>query len=546
MEKPFPAYEGDKPYFFVSYGHGDTDIVYPEMTWIRTAGFHLWYDDGIHVGTVWRQALADALSSCSGFIFFSTVPSNSSDNCLKEINFALEEGKPVFVVQLDDTPMPSLLRLSLSDRQALVRSEYDEATFRNRLISALSTVVEPDTAAANQDSGTRSRGPGTDAPSFVVLQFTSRSQDPDSVLLGDGITSGLVRTLSAQITYRVIRGRESDMALEPMEIGKARNVRYIISGDVQKAGDRVRVTAILTNTSDGEEITVQQYDRTLEDQFALQDQVASAIWEDILPHYIAAEHDRARHLPDEDLDAWALCMRANSIQVVDRETRDERLSLLERALEMDPRLAFGHYSLASSKMDNVINLFSRDPEADKAIALSHADRALTLSQGTVAPILLVNAYVHRVFGDEAQGLRLAERHAKMTGRESDALYMSLILLDRAEEVITRADRDSNFNVLQCRMFGTAYVVTGQYAEAHYWIERAVTHAPRSFLAWSELANVLGYLDRLDEGRSAVEQIKKIVPTWTLGGYEKGNRTGWRDRDSIVEALVSGIRKLAVE
>lgn len=72
-EKPFPAYEGTDPYFFVSYAHEDGEIVYPEMAWLEPAGFNLWYDDGIHVGTVWRQALADALSGAAGLVFFATA-----------------------------------------------------------------------------------------------------------------------------------------------------------------------------------------------------------------------------------------------------------------------------------------------------------------------------------------------------------------------------------------------------------------------------------------------------------------------------------------
>ena len=133
-DKPFPAYEGNAPYFFVSYAHEDAELVYPEMTWIKKAGFNLWYDDGIHVGSVWRQALADALSGSAAMVFFATARSTESNNCLKELNFILDEDKPVFVVQLDDTPLPSLLRLSLSDRQALVRSEFDDDTYHSRLV----------------------------------------------------------------------------------------------------------------------------------------------------------------------------------------------------------------------------------------------------------------------------------------------------------------------------------------------------------------------------------------------------------------------------
>ncbi len=105
--KPFPAYEGDAPYFFVSYAHEDDELVYPEMTWLHEVGFNLWYDVGIHVGTVWRRALADALNKSAGTVFFCTERSAESENCLQEINFALDDKKPIFVVQLDETPLPA-------------------------------------------------------------------------------------------------------------------------------------------------------------------------------------------------------------------------------------------------------------------------------------------------------------------------------------------------------------------------------------------------------------------------------------------------------
>lgn len=142
MQKPFPAYEGDAQYFFVSYAHDDDELVYPEIAWLHKAGFNLWYDDGIHVGSVWRKAIADAVSGASAMIFFATSKSVNSSHCTQEINFILDDDKRVFVVQLDDTRLPSELRLSLSDRQAMIRSAFDEKTYRARLSSALKTIIE--------------------------------------------------------------------------------------------------------------------------------------------------------------------------------------------------------------------------------------------------------------------------------------------------------------------------------------------------------------------------------------------------------------------
>ena len=65
--KPFTAYEGRDPYFFVSYAHEDAEPVYPEMAWLQPAGFNLWHDDGIHVGTEEaREAVTAGLQELLG------------------------------------------------------------------------------------------------------------------------------------------------------------------------------------------------------------------------------------------------------------------------------------------------------------------------------------------------------------------------------------------------------------------------------------------------------------------------------------------------
>ena len=59
MDTPFPAYQGDEPYVFVCYAHEDSDIVYPEIAWLREQGTNLWYDEGIAAGKNWRGAIGE-------------------------------------------------------------------------------------------------------------------------------------------------------------------------------------------------------------------------------------------------------------------------------------------------------------------------------------------------------------------------------------------------------------------------------------------------------------------------------------------------------
>ena len=136
-EKPFPAYQGGEPYLFICYAHEDSATVYDEMFWLHEAGVRMWYDDGVRVGTVWRRVLAEALEGASGLVFMQTVQSVKSEFCLNEIRFALDEDKPVFVVTLEASRLPAELRLSLGDRQAMVKDNFAVGDFRRRQADAL-------------------------------------------------------------------------------------------------------------------------------------------------------------------------------------------------------------------------------------------------------------------------------------------------------------------------------------------------------------------------------------------------------------------------
>ena len=89
VDLPFPAYKGDQPYIFVSYAHQDSADVYPDITWLHQRGFNVWYDEGIPPGEVWREELARSIEDCAAALYFVSPRSVTSENCLKEVNFAL-------------------------------------------------------------------------------------------------------------------------------------------------------------------------------------------------------------------------------------------------------------------------------------------------------------------------------------------------------------------------------------------------------------------------------------------------------------------------
>lgn len=194
-ERPFPAYEGDEPYFFVCYAHEDAQTVYDEMRWIAAAGFNLWYDDGIHVGTVWRRVLAEALEGAAGLIFMQTAQSVGSEFCLNEVRFALDESKPIFILQLEASSLPAELRLSLGDRQALVRQNLTPDAFRQKLVNALTTCL------TGSNIATAVRPPRSD-PALALRQRRRADRDRRVLLTtvsaveADDDADALIQTLA--------------------------------------------------------------------------------------------------------------------------------------------------------------------------------------------------------------------------------------------------------------------------------------------------------------------------------------------------------------
>ena len=542
-DRPLPSYSGDAPYFFVTYGHDDVALVHPEMRALQQAGFNLWYDDGIHVGAVWRQAIADALSNAAGVLFFATRSSIQSDNCQKELNFALDEGKPVLVLKLDDTKLPNLLRLSLSDRQMLDRANFDGDAYRTRLVEAMAAIAPPAPAASGNHA---SRRMPTRVPSIALQKLSTG--DRETAFWAEALVGDLVTALGWGITLLFTRDAE------PTALGKQPDVGYVLSGNVRRTDDDYRVNLKLTRGDTGVQVWSGRYNEAGA-ALDVSDAVCRRAASDIAKAVVEDERDRVMKIDDEHLDAWGLCIKAASTASGGaRSFQDwaERFGRVRLALERDPDFAMAHSMLGGFLSAYVMMQFSRTPDADIAEALAHMDRALALAPGN--PMILEGAALtHRVFGDEALALELTERaHATMVGPRftsaalvglDDQLPACLIQAGRVDEALQRMLDGEPFPE---RMLYTAYAVKGDWPDALKWARRATATQPLEFLPWIELANALAMCGQLDEATGVIERVRGYVPRFTVKGYERGMRIAWRNRDAVVGALTAGLRTLGMD
>jgi len=136
---PFSAYSGSEPCVFISYAHADSDIVYPIIKELHMRNVHIWYDEGIDVGTEWPQKIADKILGCSKFILFISQAASNSNHVRQEINFANSKYKQILPVYIKPTQLNAGLEMTLSVFQAIFYYAFknDELGFYNQLYAAI-------------------------------------------------------------------------------------------------------------------------------------------------------------------------------------------------------------------------------------------------------------------------------------------------------------------------------------------------------------------------------------------------------------------------
>jgi hypothetical protein len=130
------VYEGDRPYIFVSYAHADKDAVLPIVRALVAEGYRVWYDRGIQAGSSFPDYIADHVYGCSCLLMLASRSSLASDWCKNEVNYALDLGRPILPVYLEDVELPRALQMRLGTVQALYWYAYDtDAKFNQDLFA---------------------------------------------------------------------------------------------------------------------------------------------------------------------------------------------------------------------------------------------------------------------------------------------------------------------------------------------------------------------------------------------------------------------------
>jgi TolB-like protein len=189
-------------------------------------------------------------------------------------------------------------------------------------------------------------------PSVAVLPFVNMSGDTDNEYFSDGLTETLLHML-AQLPELRVAARTSSFAFKGTntgieEISKALGVAHVLEGSVQKAGNRVRITAQLIRADDGFHIWSQNYDRTLEDIFAIQDEIATDV-ANALDTSLLGGVDDIHSVETTDLTAYEAYLKGREQQEINSFASMQRAQhLFKEALAADPEFIDAKLALANN------------------------------------------------------------------------------------------------------------------------------------------------------------------------------------------------------
>jgi adenylate cyclase len=404
-----------------------------------------------------------------------------------------------------------------------------------RPIEVYRIALGSDSAAAATPVSLRPRPIVDGPPSIAVVPFVNRSRDEEDEYFSDGLADELLNVL-AKIRGLRVAARSSAFTFKNKnatvaDVGRALNVGAVLEGSVRKSGNRVRISVQLVNVADGYHLWAESYDRTFEDIFAVQDDIAQSVVKelrstllgepvdamavrDVTAQVAAAVKGRAT-----DPEAYRLYLQARHF--VDRHTRDDTakgIGYLEQALSRDPGFALAWAELggacaaeADSGWAPVVEGFRRAREAvERALSLEP-----NLAEGHAQLGWLQRSHDWNFRGAEAslrRALELAPGNALVL-RRAAILALNLGRLDEAIALNRRAVEQDPLSAEAFGNLGLALEAAGRLADADSARRKALELAPHRTSTRAHLALTLLARGRHEE--ALADAMQEPEPVWRM-------------------------------
>lgn len=383
------------------------------------------------------------------------------------------------------------------------------------------------------DSGMR---PPHDRPSLAVLSFANLSSEPDQDYFTDGMMEEVITALGRIRSIFVIGSGTSatlkGQSVAAPDAGHRLGVRYILEGSVRRSGTKIRISVRLTDLSvGGAQIWGDRFDGTLEDIFALQDQVALSVAGVIEPAVLAVEARRAERRPIESLDCYDLYLRAAALRATLHRTETlDAIELLDRALALEPNFGPALGMAASCHSLVVVNNWSDDIEFHRRQGLIMAEQAIRTAADDASVLAQTANALMELDSDIGRARALIERALALNPSSAYACFISgVISLSQADgtaaarhfQEAARLDPLSSLGEKARVHVAMARILEGDLVEAARIYRETTYRTPRIHLL---MAAAYGMSDNKEAARDELAHYAALttVPPETMLARSTGD------------------------
>jgi adenylate cyclase len=394
---------------------------------------------------------------------------------------------------------------------------------------------------------------GAEARSIAVLPFTDMSPDHDQEYFGDGVAEEVLNVLTRIPDLRVA-ARTSSFSYKHKgcsirEIGLELGVATVLEGSVRKAGNRLRITAQLTEVTTGFHLWSETYERELEDIFAIQDEIARAIADTLRVTLLGEQDEPLVKVATKDPEAYDLYLKGRHCWVRRYKLGlQTALEYFEKAIEKDPDYALPYTGIAD--VHTILAIYGLlDPAEARGTAENAADRAMALDpelpeahfsralvnfcfyyevdtgDGLLQRAVELNpnfatALAWRGMGLAGVGVQVDEgldyaRQACALDPHSPYIWgiagLAHLMGRRYPEAIAHFERALELepeDILALYGAGTCYSAVGRHAEAIATLEKATGLSHRMAFVIGLLAAAYGRAGMMTEARAMLEELQE--------------------------------------
>jgi TolB-like protein len=348
--------------------------------------------------------------------------------------------------------------------------------------------------------GPRSKNAEEKTVSVAVLPFANRSASADDEYFAEGLADELLGVLGRirglRVAARSSAARFKGGAEDPGTVGRALNVETILEGSVRKAGNRVRIGVQLVRASDGSMMWSETYDRTFDDVFAVQDDIAQSVVKALRSALLgeAPDSDASRDARAEVAEAVrgrttnpeVLRLILQGRHIAERRSEadlSKGIEYLERARELDPDYAPAFVALCQA------HSFRADilPEPERTREYERAQQALDRA-AALAPDL-AEVYAQRAWLSYVVDMNWMHAH----------------------ESIQRALALEPNNPAVLRIAGVIAKAAGHHEESANYYRRMLELDPLSPLGHQNLGHVLGLAGKHEEAVAVLRRVIELSP-----------------------------------